>query len=126
MTVTRTHIAIGFAIFCLVGFTLLIIFYIQRRKNKSTAELKTLVDINTKPVYSGSVLAGTPQMYGTQKVYQDAKGVWRIYPGVCTLTQTGIVDWDKIAEMPQLEKDVLYADLSKCKMSNLPLIQPGA
>lgn len=126
MTVTKTHIAIGFTIFSLIGLTLLGIYWYQRRRNKTNGDLKTLVDINTKPINSATPLPlpGTPSMYGAQKVYKDPKGVWRIYPGVCELVQTGIVDWDKINAMPQLEKDTLYADLGTCKMSNLPLIQP--
>lgn len=126
MVVTKTHIGVGFAIFFLVGITLLVVYWYQRKRNKTVGDIKQALDINTKPVNSGSVISlpGTPYIYGTQRVYKDANGIWRITDGVCEINVSGIVDWDKIAGMPQLEKDTLFNDLGLCKMSRLPLIQP--
>ncbi len=127
MTVTKAHIAIGFSILTVIGLTLLLIYWYQRRRDKTVGDIQTVVKINTKPITESSILAlpGTPLMYGSQVVQKDAYGIWRIPTGICELTEAGIIDWAYVKNMPQLEKDTLYNDMGKCNFNNLPLYQPA-
>jgi len=128
MKVTKRHIAIGFAISIIIGL-LILAFYLWRKKKSATTE-DLIMKVDNMTMDGGSTngipaSSSIPSMYGAQNVVQDQFGIWKLAPGTCNLVTTGIVDWETIKNMTQIQKDQLFEDLGNCKGENIPLIQPN-
>lgn len=118
-------------IIILVIISLLVIVFMayisSRRKPKTVQDIRDKLTESGNPLtqlLTGDPNYAAPKMYDDQPVELSDDGNWEISAGTCDISNASIVNWDAIKGLSQKEKNLLYAQIDACNLTNVPLKQP--